>query len=630
MEQLDSDIFTNDTQYYFSFLTDRFIEITNRWTQALTNKFHRPFKPIFLLPYIHNHLFTEDNYIVINERLFKKQEQYGRKDIIELLYPEDMNKQFSASSFVNEVIDKLKKKQENVYVLPFTSACLTIHDPNVIILGPLPEVAAKFDDKVEHIRTFQHLNIKMNEVEVHSSIEKLKENQKTFPFFFSAAFSSGGFESHVIHTRAELDLFYKKLRPLNAKGPFIAAKLLEHIVNAPNVSAIVTSENQTQIICISDQILRENCYMGNLYPTAASPLHQDMMKKISITIGNYMSTFGFRGLFGIDFLITQDGSCYPTDINPRRQGGYFMNVLMSKTVDIIDMELSIALDEPITSFNSEDIYANYSWAHHKLAPYYHNVEILEEFEEGSPTDPFTTIGSVYRAQYYPKNHVLLSGNPGFYAASGYDKKQLKHAVETDVDRIISTKFMRRPDIDVITQEPIEQNPPVSEIFIQPLHPSEIEAASLILQQHIKDPGGIAWDEIHAIEQYMKGKTDENGRKRFYLTAHDSAGQILGIIGYCSSPSKIISLCNLPKDQTGEIVNMFVSSSAYHGGGIGKKLFNTACHALKNENKIYAVLDCGIRYKENWNFFEHIGCTSCGIIPNKYGPGWHTKVFKITL
>ena len=92
----------------------------------------------------------------------------------------------------------------------------------------------------------------------------------------------------------------------------------------------------------------------------------------------------------------------------------------------------------------------------------------------------------------------------------------------------------------------------------------------------------------------------------------------------------MSLANLPKDQTGEIVNMFVSSSAYHGGGIGKQLFNTACHALKKENKVYTVLDCGIRYKENWSFFEHVGCVSCGIIPNKYGPGWHTKVFKITL
>jgi L-amino acid N-acyltransferase YncA len=632
MEKLDSDILTNDTHYFFSSLTDRFTETTYRWAQKLSAKFHKSFKPIFLLPYQHNSAFEEENYIVLNERLFQTQERLKKDDLIDFLYPEDMNKQFSISPRILELIEQLFAKQGIVYILPFTSVWLSIaSNPKVKLLSPAPDVAALFDDKVEHIRIFQQLGIPANKTEIFMTFEEARTKQKMYPFFFSVAFSSGGFESCVIRDPAHLEGFYKSLRPVNQKGPFIAARLLTDIVLAPNVNAMVVGQNQTCIVCISDQLLRENNYMGNIYPSSATPLHQKLMTEATQKIGNYMSSMGFRGMFGVDFLISRDGSCFPTDINPRRQGGYFCNVMMSKKIDLIDRELSLYLGEPVTPFSLKDMQIDYSWAHHKLAPYYHNVEINEELIEGHPKDPFEHIGSVYTAMYYPKHLILLSGNPGFYAASGYDKNQLKQMITTNVDRLLNTLYKRRPDIDELIAPPTVHNAPLTNIIIEPFHTNDLEAVEQILTDHVKDPTGIAWEEIHDIERYMKGEKDPDGRKYRYLIAHDAAGTVLGCIGYTvPAQQQLIKFTQSAEKSCGEIVHTFVTRHCYHGGGVGKQLFEKACDALRHDDKTVALMDSGIRYKDSWKFFDQIGCEPVGIIPDKYGPGWHAKAWKKNL
>lgn len=628
--KLDTNLETNEFHYYFSFLNDRFTSITDKWTEALSRKSGKAFKPIYLLPFKHNSLHEEANYIVVNERLPHWQAELGREDIFELIYPEDMNKQFSKSPFIKDLINKLLKKQEEVYLLPFSSVWLDLENPHIKILGPHPEVATIFDDKVEHIRVFKRLGLQINTVEVYAGIEELKAKWKIYPFFFSAAFSSGGFESQVVETEADLIGFYDSLRPVNKNGPFIAAKLLPEIILAPNVSAMVTGLHETSLVCISDQLLRGNNYMGNIYPSQSSPLHKKIMETVTVKIGNYMSALGFRGMFGIDFLISKDGSCFPTDINPRRQGGYYCNVMMAEK-SIVDMELAIMLGEKVKPFTLKEMDAPYAWAHHKLTPYYHNVTINTELLHGKPSDPFETVGSSYYTIYYPKDYILLAGNPGFYAASEDLHGNLLDKVTNEVDALISQSYTRVIGMKDVHKTTV-QNKSVEEIIIKPFHLNELEAVERILKEYVKDPNGRDTKETECIKKCIKGEMDSKEVLYRYFVAHDTSGKVLGVAGYSFNTNKDIRLALQISDlsQVGELRNMFIKHDVVQGGGVGQALFDHICKELKNQGKEIMFMESGIRYHESWSFFEKM-CKSPGvIIPNKYGPGWHTKAWKINL
>jgi len=430
---------TDKNQYFFTMLTDRFEPLNEKWAEALGKRFAHKFKPIHVLPFHHNSKFTNENYIVLNEGLEKIHNSMGRKDIINLIYPEDLNKQFSESKQINDLANKLIKKQGQVFVLSFTSVWLNLDNPKMIILGPKPSSTEKYDAKSEHYKTFKKLDIKTVETKSYKTIDALRQSKVEYPFFLSATYSSGGIESNAIFTKQDLEAYYAKLRPINKAEPLIVSKYIDDIQLAPNSSGLVTGINNTVVVCISDQILRNNRYMGNIYPSQANKKHLKQIQDATIKVGNYLSKSGFRGLFGLDFLITRSGDCYAVDLNPRRQGGYYCNV-MASPVDLIDLELKVALNEPLPNLSYEDFQVKYCWAHSKLAPYYPNMKIVDEFSLGKPDEPFKKLGTTHRAIYYPKNHVLMVGNPGFYLTSGRSYNEVKMRLYKETEELISKSY----------------------------------------------------------------------------------------------------------------------------------------------------------------------------------------------
>ncbi|MBI1857067.1 ATP-grasp domain-containing protein [Candidatus Saccharibacteria bacterium] len=430
---------TDEYSYFFTMLSDRFIPLNKKWQNSLEKRFKKPFKPIYILPFYHNHYFEEENYIVLNEWLEDIHKKMGRKDIMNLIYPEDINKQFSQSEFIENLTKKLIKKQGKVFVLSFTSVWLDIDNPNVVVLGPEGSVASRYDAKIEHIRTFKKLGMDTIQSTVYKSIEELRKKQTEYPFFISAMYSSGGIESRAIFTSEDLEAYYSKLRPINQAEPLIAARFVDDIVLAPNSNAIVTGLNKTTMVCVSDQILRNNQYMGNIYPSQASKAHQKQIHEMTIKVGDYLSGQGFKGLFGLDFLITKSGHCYPIDLNPRRQGGYYCNV-MSSPFDLIDLELAVILNEPLPKFSYSDFQVGYCWAHSKLTPYFPNMKIRDEINEGDPIEPFKKLGATFKAIYYPKGYTLMVGNPGFYLTSGTSYQEVKLRLYEETEKLISKNY----------------------------------------------------------------------------------------------------------------------------------------------------------------------------------------------
>lgn len=435
--QLDKDMFSANYEYFFAFLGDRFEHAVELWIKELKKRFNKTFKPIWILPAKQNEYFKKDNYIIINRKLKEIKTKLNKEEIVYLQDAEDLNKEFSESGFVKELIDKLAEKQGRVFILGFTSSCLDVKNPKAVVLGPNPKIATQFDNKIEHIKLFEKLNVSRNKVRIHNSINEVKEKEN-YPFYISAAYTSGGHESKSIYTEQDLDIFYSELRNINKKNQFLVANLITDAVLSPNVNAII--DKDTQIICITDQILRGNAYLGNIYPSKANDKIKNEIIAATKIIGNYLANLGFKGLFGLDFIVDSKGKLYTVDLNPRRQGGYLCNILMSKKINIIELELALALGEQIPQLNFKDFQVDYAWAHSKIKPYNKNTRVVNCFKEGTSAEPFLTKGSKFSTVFYPNNHIFTDGCAGYFIVSGDSHEEVKKSVIKETEVSISTNF----------------------------------------------------------------------------------------------------------------------------------------------------------------------------------------------
>ncbi len=437
-KEIKEEVFIDDCEYFFNFLTDRFEPLGDLWIKALEKKFNKKFKPIWILSAKQNEFFKKENYIVINKKLKEIKKKLNKNNLIYLQDYEDLNKEFSQSSFVSKLIDKFVKKQGRVFILGFTSSFLNLQNSKAIILGPKPDVATKYDSKIEQIKLFEELKVPRNNTRIHNSIKEVRAKEQ-FPYFISAAYTSGGNESGVILDKKDLDLFYSKLRLINKMSPFFVANLITDIFLSPNVNALVLGKNSTEVLFITDQILRDNAYLGNIYPSKASKETKEKIIETTKVIGNHLSNLGFRGLFGLDFLIDSNNKLSTIDLNPRRQGGYLCNVLASKS-DIIDLELRLALGEIMPLIRYEDFQQDFAWAHTKIKPYFSNMKIKNTFFTEKFNAPFTQKGSTFKCIFYPKDFTLMEGNGGYLITSGNNYEEVKNRLIKEVEVIISKDF----------------------------------------------------------------------------------------------------------------------------------------------------------------------------------------------
>lgn len=444
--KLDKDMLSNEREYFFTFLGERFEEATLLWKEALENHFQKKFTPIFIIPGKNNQYFRKTNFIIINKRLSRIKKDTGKKNFIFLSEQDDINEEFCNSYFIRNLIERLIKKQGRIFILPFTTTNLLLRSSKVIILGPDPDVATKYDSKIEHKLLFDKLKLSRNEIRIFENLEAVRREMRRFPIFLSAAFSSGGHESRIIKNPAQITSFLRELRSINRTNKFIAARFIEDVVLSPNSNAIVVGRNKTIVNCISDQILRDHQYLGNIYPSKATKKCKNKIKMITEKVGNYLSRRGFRGIFGLDFIIDKRGAVFVTDLNPRRQGGYLCHIFaaLQKGIDLVDLELRIYLNERVPHLTQEDFDLNYVWAHSKIKPYRGGQKIMRNFSVSSPFAPFAKKGKVHKSIFYPKHYIFVGGTAGYYITTGTSYDRVLRKTRKDVDTIIDQSFSDTP------------------------------------------------------------------------------------------------------------------------------------------------------------------------------------------
>lgn len=425
---LDEDIYTNDVQYFFSLHGPRFEYMNTVMAASLSKKFGKEFRPIRILNAWPSRKYDSLNYIVLNKRSYNLTEEL-KKPVIFLPDYEDVNQEFSQDPFIMKIAKELLKKQDTVYVFPFTTAFLDLPPDCFTVLGPNSILAKSLDNKINQFKLFKRLGLPHNKVRIFESEADLLEHEhEVVPSYVSAAYTSGGNESGLVYSPEMLREFLVKLRPINKKDQFIVAGIFEDIVLAPNVNAIVTSDGKVYTLVLSDQILQGNRYLGNIYPSESTDAQKLQMQAITETIGKYLASQGYVGLFGCDFLINKAGELVVIDLNPRHQGGYVCNGLFleKKGISLTDLELSVLLDEDV-SLSQEELNKNldFAWSHSKIIPYEKGQVIHGEHQHNSIQHPFTVIGDNFSTEFYKEGSVFIQGYIGYQVHSSKDRGALE-------------------------------------------------------------------------------------------------------------------------------------------------------------------------------------------------------------
>lgn len=425
---LDDDMDTNGVEYFFSLHGPRFEYMNNAMAASLSKKFGKEFRPIRILNAWPSSNYASPNYIVLNKKGYKLAKEL-RKPVVFLPDYEDVNQEFSHDPFIMKIAKKLLEKQDTVYVYPFTTAFLDLPTSDFTVLGSNNVLARTLDNKINQLKLFKRLGLPHNKARIFETKEDLLEHEyEAVPSYISAAYTSGGNESELIYSPEMLHEFLAKLRLINKKNSFIVSDIFENIVLAPNVNALVTSDGKVYTLILSDQILQGNRYLGNVYPSEASKTHRQEIQTIIETIGKYLASQGYVGLFGCDFLINKAGELVVVDLNPRHQGGYACNglSLQAKGINLTDLELSVLLGEDVQLAQSElDEHLDFAWSHSKIIPYEKGQAVHGEYHRSSIEQPFAEIGETFVTEFYKEGSVFIEGYIGYQVHTSNDRSSLE-------------------------------------------------------------------------------------------------------------------------------------------------------------------------------------------------------------
>lgn len=152
------------------------------------------------------------------------------------------------------------------------------------------------------------------------------------------------------------------------------------------------------------------------------------MYEITTTLGKYLASVGYKGIFGCDFLINKAGKLVVVDLNPRHQGGYACNGLAMEKIglELTDIELATLLNVNLNlSQEKLDAYLGFAWAHSKLVPPAKDAVIRNEYQLGSFEEPFTHIGSIFMSEFYQQGSIFKAGYVGYQLQTEKDYAALR-------------------------------------------------------------------------------------------------------------------------------------------------------------------------------------------------------------
>lgn len=235
--------------------------------------------------------------------------------------PEFM-KAVSNNGTISNLINMILENQNQLYVNMYESVVeMTLDEiDRVSILGPDKHIANQYNNKIVQRKELEGV-VPFIDGFCCTSLKTVLE--KTTPLFdqwsngifISAAYSAAGANSAIVHSTEEIQRIFTE-----QETEYLVTKYLPHEQD-PTVLAVVANDEDVYIAGVADQVIVEgNKFVGSKFPSEVTREQKEALKEYTINVGKVLGKAGYRGIFGCDYMIDQDGSIYFLEINARKQG----------------------------------------------------------------------------------------------------------------------------------------------------------------------------------------------------------------------------------------------------------------------------------------------------------------------
>lgn len=229
--------------------------------------------------------------------------------------------QVSASLFAQELLDSILREQDFIYIHMFESRPeMTLADGERIkLLGPDPALAYEFNNKINQFNMACDLQIPVPEGFSCSCLEEALEAAESFfrsgeEVFISEPYSAAGSNSAFVCNCEEI-----LKRFCLTEQPYLVTRRIQHS-HDPTVLGVVANGDEVYVASVADQRMEQNRFRGSTFPTRLGKDVVEQIKEYTRMVGRYMGARGYRGMFGCDFLVDEDGKTYFLEVNARKQG----------------------------------------------------------------------------------------------------------------------------------------------------------------------------------------------------------------------------------------------------------------------------------------------------------------------
>ena len=190
------------------------------------------------------------------------------------------------------------------------------------ILGNHPSVIEKARDKTRFFQELKRLGIPHPETAIVEDFEEAKEKSKDigYPVLVKPLGGFGGAGIRKARDPRELGQAFRNAFPHDEK-----ILIQGYVSGVPASASLISSTNGAITLTLNEQLLGLDevgqeepfGYCGNVVPLVATKAVADRCKRIVERIASH---FGLVGSNGIDFVISEEGTPYVIEVNPRFQG----------------------------------------------------------------------------------------------------------------------------------------------------------------------------------------------------------------------------------------------------------------------------------------------------------------------
>ena len=230
-------------------------------------------------------------------------------------------REVSSSFLAQELLESILREQDSVFIHMFASRqeMKLVDGERVKLLGPDPVLAHHFNNKILQYQMACQLGIPVPEGFCCTCLEEALDSAQRFfrsgeEVFVSEAYSAAGSNSAFARDCEEI-----QQRFVERDQPYLVTRRVPHS-HDPTALAVVANGQEVYVASVADQRMEENRFRGSTFPTMLEGEVVEQIKGYTRLVGKNMGAQGYRGMFGCDFIVDENGKIHFVEINARKQG----------------------------------------------------------------------------------------------------------------------------------------------------------------------------------------------------------------------------------------------------------------------------------------------------------------------